>query len=163
MGRGKGSGPGRPTKLTPELHAEIVRTVKAGNYFETAAAMAGVERATLREWIKRGVRAKTGAYAAFAADIEQAMAHAEVVDVIGIRKAGEKEWTARAWLLERRFPDRWGRKSADVTINLVQTPQWADLKAKIVEALRPYPEAAAAVARAVSGDAIDVKALPEAE
>lgn len=154
---------GRPTKLTPELHADIVRTIKAGNYLETAAAMAGVERLTLREWIKKGVRAKSGAYHAFALDIEQAMAHAEVVDVLGIRKAGEKEWTARAWLLERRFPDRWGRKSADVTINLVQTPQWQEFRAKIAAALEPYPDAAAAVARAFGADEpIDVKALPEA-
>ena len=156
-------GRGQPTKLTPELHADIVRTIKAGNYIETAAAMAGINRDTFREWVRQGVRHPKGKYGSFAKDIEQAMAHAEVIDVLGIRKAGEKEWTARAWLLERRFPDRWGKRGSEVTINLVQTPQWADLKAKIVEALRPYPDAAAAVARAVSGDAIDVKALPEAE
>lgn len=156
---------GRPTKLTPELHADIVRTIKAGNYLETAAAMAGVERLTLREWIKKGVRAQSGAYHTFARDIEQAMAHAEVVDVLGIRKAGEKEWTARAWLLERRYPDRWGKRGSEVTINLVQTSQWQELKAKIVAALRPFPEAAAAVAAALDGGepVIDAKVLPESK
>jgi hypothetical protein len=154
---------GRPTKLTPELHGEIVRTIKAGNYIETAAAMAGVNRDTLREWVRQGIRHPAGKYGSFASDVEQAMAHSEVMDVLGIRKAGEREWTARAWLLERRYPDRWGKRGAEVTINLVQTPQWQELKAKIVTALEPYPEAAAAVARALSGgDVIEVKALPGA-
>lgn len=153
---------GRPTALTPELHADIVRTIKAGNYIETAAAMAGINRDTLREWVRQGVRHPKGKYGSFARDIEQAMAHAEVIDVLGIRKAGEKEWTARAWLLERRFPDRWGKRGSEVTINLVQTPQWQELKAKIAEALVPYPDAAEAVARALGGgEPIDVKALPE--
>jgi hypothetical protein len=156
---------GRPTKLTPELHTEIVRTIKAGNYIETAAAMAGVNRDTLREWVRQGIRRGNGKYHAFALDVEQAMAHAEVMDVLGIRKAGEREWTARAWLLERRFPDRWGKRGSEVTINLVQTPQWQELKAKLVSALRPYPEAAAAVAAVLgSGEpAIEVRALPEAK
>lgn len=36
MGNGKY---GRPSKLTPEVHDEIVEHIKAGNYIETACAM----------------------------------------------------------------------------------------------------------------------------
>ena len=150
---------GRPTKLTPELHTEIVRTIKAGNYIETAAAMAGINRDTLREWVRQGIRHPAGKYGSFARDVEKAMAHSEVMDVLGIRKAGEREWTARAWLLERRFPDKWGKKGADVTINIAQSPQWQELRERIVRALEPFPEAMEAVARELTGDVIDVKAL----
>lgn len=45
---------GRPSKLTPELTAKVTAAVRAGNWLETAAAYAGVHRATLHEWLKRG-------------------------------------------------------------------------------------------------------------
>ncbi len=153
---------GRPTKLTPDLHAEVIRLIKAGNYLETAAAMVGVERPRLRVWVRRGMNEKRGRYHEFALDVEQAMAHAEAMDVLGIRKAGEREWTARAWLLERRFPTRWGRRSAEVKVNLVQSPAWQELRDMLAAALEPYPDAAEAVARVFETDVpIDVKALPE--
>jgi len=35
---------------------------------------------------------------------------AETRAVSGIMAAGRRNWTAYAWYLERKFPDRWGRK-----------------------------------------------------
>ena len=84
--------------------------------------MAGVNRDTLREWVRQGVRHPAGKYGSFAHDVEQAMAHSEVMDVLGIRKAGEREWTARAWLLERRYPDRWGAPRPSMSAQVTATP-----------------------------------------
>ena len=80
---------GRPTKLTPEVHQRIVLSLKAGNYRETAAADAGVDSKTLRNWMKRGARggATNEGYRAFAADVLQAEAEAEQRDVLCITKA----------------------------------------------------------------------------
>lgn len=49
-------GRGRPTKYTPELGARIVGAVQLGATWETAAAAAGVDRETLRKWLREGAR-----------------------------------------------------------------------------------------------------------
>ena len=45
---------GRPTKLTTELMNEIAQYLRAGNYIETTAALVGINRDSIYEWIKRG-------------------------------------------------------------------------------------------------------------
>lgn len=46
--------PGRPTKLTPAIQAQIVDAIANGHYDVTAAAMAGIGRSTFYQWIARG-------------------------------------------------------------------------------------------------------------
>lgn len=115
---------GRPTKLTPELQDEIVKVIRAGNYIETAAAYVGLSKNTIYDWMKRGAREKQRIaleprkkpskkelpYLEFSDAIQKALAHSEVRDVAIIGKAAEENWQAAAWRLERKFPDRWGRK-----------------------------------------------------
>lgn len=119
MGKG-----GRPTKLTPELQDEICKVIRSGNYIETAAAFAGINKTTLYDWMKRGAREKERIeknprakirkteepFVEFSNAIEKALAHAEIRDVAIIGKAAEENWQAAAWRLERKFPERWGRK-----------------------------------------------------
>ena len=101
---------GRPTKLTPELQAKIVEAIAAGNYIETAAAYAGVNKTTLYDWMKRGGRTGKGIYHEFSNAVARALAQAEMRDVLIIGQAAKDNWQAAAWRLERKFPDRWGRK-----------------------------------------------------
>ncbi len=103
---------GRPTKLTPDVQEKIVQAIRAGNYIETAAAYAGVDKKTLYTWMKLGNDCKSGknVHAQFLHAVEKALADAEVRDVTIIGKAAEENWQASAWRLERKFPDRWGRK-----------------------------------------------------
>ena len=101
---------GRPTKLTPETQKKIVDAIKAGNYMETAAAYAGINKETLHRWLKEGERAKSGKKREFSNSVQKALAEAEVRDVVTIGKAAEQNWQAAAWRLERKFPARWGRK-----------------------------------------------------
>jgi transposase len=104
--------PGRPPKLqlTPEVQARIVQAVSAGSYLDTAASYAGVARSTMYRWLNRGRRDKKGVYAEFAKAVHKAMADAEIRDITQIAKATEASWQASAWRLERKFPDRWGRR-----------------------------------------------------
>jgi transposase len=119
---------GRPTKLTPALQDKIVQAIRAGNYMETAAAYAGIHKDTLYAWLKRGARERSphSPYRQFSDAVEKALAEAEVRDVALIAKAAEREWQAAAWRLERKFPDRWGRRER-VQATVTATVSWADL------------------------------------
>ena len=101
---------GRPPKFNQETLDTIVRAIRGGNYVETAAAMAGVSKSTLYDWLKQGARAKTGKLKEFSDAVNQAQGEAEARDVLTIGGAAKLDWRAAAWRLERKFPDRWGRR-----------------------------------------------------
>lgn len=102
---------GRPTKLTPERAKIIADAIAAGNYYETACALAGVDYTTVRKWIQKGEKAQKGALFEFVKAVKKAEAFAEAERIKRIREAAkEGNWQADAWWLERRFPERWGRK-----------------------------------------------------
>ena len=106
----------RPSKLTPEVEERIIKALLAGSHVATAARCAGVHPATFYRWIERGDPNGTGRadrpYRVFAARVDQTMAEAEVRQLARINKAGETRWEAHAWLLARRYPERWGRRAA---------------------------------------------------
>src|SRR5690348_16219930 len=74
------SGPkrGRPTRLTAEIQAAVVRGVRYGACFNAACRQADIAVGTGRDWLARGRgthaagRSATPLYAAFAAAIEEA-------------------------------------------------------------------------------------------
>lgn len=103
--------PGPKTSLTPEMQQRIVDAITAGNYLDTAASYAGIARSTLHDWLKRG-RAKEAEepFASFVAAVDEAMGKAETRFVALIAEAAKTTWTAGAWWLERRYPERWGRR-----------------------------------------------------
>lgn len=100
-------------KLTPQVEKLICDAIRAGNYQETAAAYAGISKNTFYEWLKKGRRDKTGrsVFAQFVVAVDKALADAEVRDVATIVSASAEQWQAAAWRLERKYPERWGRKS----------------------------------------------------
>lgn len=115
---------GRPSKISNEIKHKIITAIRAGNYIETASAYAGISKSTLYDWLRRGEREKQRVeknprykirkseqpFVDFSDAVEKALAEAEVRDVAIIAKAAEEQWQAAAWRLERKFPDRWGRK-----------------------------------------------------
>ena len=109
-----------PSKLTPETHQKIVGLLRAGNYLETAAAASGITTKSLRRWLRRGADGEEP-FATFAADVEQAIAEGEALDVVKMSQLarGSKEHApdmrALAWRLERRHRERWGAKLTIIT------------------------------------------------
>lgn len=126
---------GRPTSFTKEAANAIIASVGAGNYRETAAAAAGIHRTTLRNWEARG---ETGEepYASFMTSLQAAEAESEmgllkqllhgappeVLDEgedMRVVVKNKSEWQRIAWVMERRWPRRWGgRVRATVTEEL---------------------------------------------
>jgi hypothetical protein len=96
------------TKLTPELQEKILLHLRLGAYVETAAACSGIHKDTFYEWMRKGARGQMP-YAAFAEAVHKALAEAESRNLATILKASGKYWVAAAWLLERRYPEKYGR------------------------------------------------------
>lgn len=113
---------GRPSKLTPEVTKRLTEAIRAGNYYEAACAYAGIAYSTFREWMVRGEKAKSGKYREFMEAIKKAEHEAEVRMVAMWQKHMPENWQAIATFLERRYPDRWGRRM-DVRQDIKQEVQ----------------------------------------
>ena len=106
---------GRPSKLTPELEAEIVELIKVGNYVETACGVVGIGKTTFYEWMKKAnASVRFNRYVRFRNAVEKAQAWSEARDMAIISKASEKYWQAAAWKLERKFPEKFGRQKLEM-------------------------------------------------
>lgn len=98
---------GRPTKYTEDKADAIVAAVRAGATLRLAAASAGISLDTLARWRKR--------FAAFADRLTEAEGKAAVRPLALIAEAAKRDWRAAAWLLERRFPEEYGRQRHEHT------------------------------------------------
>lgn len=97
---------GRPTKLTPEVRARLCEALRGGNYRETAALWAGVTPETLARWMqKKGER-----FDQLRKEVLEAERAAEVRAVALVMKAAAADPKHAQWWLERKFPERWGRR-----------------------------------------------------
>lgn len=118
------------------MTTEIATTILAGNYIETAAAVHGIDRSTLYAWMKEGARLareeretydeRETLLIDFSVTIKRALAESEAAIIAGIRAAGmlETHWQALAWLAERKWPDRFGRR----TVVRVASPEESDAR-----------------------------------
>ena len=105
---------GRPSKLTPEVTKRLTEAIRAGNYYEAACGYAGIGYSTFRAWMVRGEKAKSGKYREFVEAITRAEYEAEVRIVAQWQKHMPEDYRAIRDFLERRYPDRWGRKRLDI-------------------------------------------------
>lgn len=104
---------GQPTKLTPELQKKICDLIAKGNSFKNSCLMCDISQAAFCNWQKLGREGKAELYVEFFERIKKAKAkfiehHLENITTAGDSDA--KQWPASAWLLERSFPDLFGRK-----------------------------------------------------
>jgi hypothetical protein len=105
---------GRRSKLTPEVQEKITRAIRAGNYANVAAEYAGIGTTTFYRWLELGEKEEDGPYRAFRDAVKSAESEAEVRAVAIIQRHMEKNWQAAMTYLERKHPQRWGRR-LDVT------------------------------------------------
>lgn len=104
----------RPSKLTPEVIKRLTEAIRAGNYYEAACGYAGIGYSTFRAWMVRGEKAKSGKYWEFVEAITRAEYEAEVRMVAQWQKHMPEDYRAIRDFLERRYPDRWGRRNLNI-------------------------------------------------
>ena len=101
---------GRRTKLTDAVQEKVCEYIRQGLTYEVAARAAGISESTFYRWRERGESARSGRYREFWEALKRAEAVAELRLVQRVHAASKDTWQAAAWILERRHPDRWGRK-----------------------------------------------------
>lgn len=111
----------RPTKLTPELHADIIRLVQTGVHPQIAAGCYSIAERTFYEWMARGEDRSNRLpsepeYVQFAQDVRAAEKQAEAM-LVGLAVSKAKASGDALSILARRFGDRW-RERVDVRVEL---------------------------------------------
>ena len=101
----------RPTKLTPDVQEAIVDGINAGLTFRLSCARAGLDPATFYRWLEKGETAKSGVYSEFCDTVSRAKADSAMRLVSQITLQAPTDWRAAAFMLERRFPDDYGKRS----------------------------------------------------
>ncbi|GHT13124.1 hypothetical protein FACS1894170_08750 [Planctomycetales bacterium] len=94
--------------LTLVQRKEILTVLKIGSSRDAAARFAKSDPATLRRYIREHPK--------FAQEVAKAEQDAEVYCLTKLRKATDKDqqWRCAAWMLERRYPNRYGVRKANV-------------------------------------------------
>ncbi len=119
-------GRGRPTLLTEDLIARIVKHLDELAFFETACCLEGIPPPTGREWLMRGKRArrdgkshlKTEAiYASFSAAVDAANGRVQQKLLAGIAVHGKRDWKALAWVAKAKFPQQFGTQGTAVVVD----------------------------------------------
>ena len=100
----------RPTKCTPEVIAEYCRCIVEEQVsLQAAAALAGIDSyATIQNWRRLGEAGKRP-YTTFLVAEKKALADWEQQRLQRMDAAGPN-WTREAWKLERRMPDKYGKR-----------------------------------------------------
>jgi hypothetical protein len=115
-------------KLSEEAIEDVCRLVSEGHYVVTVCQMKGITRPTYYNWKDRGqeieekiengkikkskLKKKDKLYLKFWQDIQKAEAMGEISNVSNIKKAGDEgDWRASAWLLEKKYPEKFGKKN----------------------------------------------------
>lgn len=76
-----------------------------------AAQASGICEDTYYNWMQRGEEEKTGPYAEFLEYIKECQAAGVEANLKLIKRASNAgSWQASAWILERRYPEEFGRR-----------------------------------------------------
>jgi hypothetical protein len=109
---------GRKTKLEDDIQQRLVTAIERGLSIEDACVYAGITKKTYYNWINKNTdeikdEAERKKFLHFLHNIKKAQSECQMYCLDFIMK--DKSWQSKAWVLERRFPDRWAKK--DMTIN----------------------------------------------
>ncbi len=126
---------GRPTKCHDEDKIErFCKALSDGASLESACTIGGFHYTSLRNWIN-AAEAGDEKYLHILDKYKKATAECEHSLIAEIRTAARTQWQAGAWILERKYPEKYGRRNV-VDLNAQQTVTVDDPQ-KIVNSLSP--------------------------
>jgi len=137
--------------LTPSFLAKIEALLVRTRFIATACGLLGLARRTYYQWKKEGDALRTTkldaeltsrerALVAFCTTVDRGIALGELEDLDTITEASRSNWRAAAWRLERRAPQRWGKKRAPSKLSPAQVHEVA---AEVASMLRDQDHHAA--------------------
>jgi hypothetical protein len=116
---------GRPSLFTEDRREAFLTATRLGTSRDLAASAAGWSRSAAFAYLERGraardltrIPARDRSFVEFVDAVEKAEATMVQAALAQIVRAAQmpQHWTAAAWLLERRFPETYGRRSVEVT------------------------------------------------
>ncbi len=157
--------PKRP-QLTPQIQQQICSYLRAGGFLHIAAEAAGIPRRVFEDWLRRGQRLSAKPlYRHFWEDVQQARAQARLKAELAVFDKAPLNWLKYG--PGRETPDYPGWTNAgkpqpprEGNVNLFLGAEIQALVASVLQALAPYPEARAAVARVLAGSGQPPPSLP---
>jgi transposase len=124
----------RPTKLNSDITRQIGDGVSIGLTYALAAESAGITYKTFNDWMKLGRDSTSGKYFEFYQHIEKCNANGARKLLQRLNDAAEAgNCQVSMWILERRFPDEFGRRVYRKT-NVVSENQNVNVDIAINEA-----------------------------
>lgn len=114
---------GRPTKLVPEVIDALEAELSQGHTLRASCAAAGVGWSTFKDWTRAG---RSEGSTALQRELVRAVEHAEgagerTLERI-VRTSAEIDPNQARWLLERRWPEDWGRRDLVALDTTSQAP-----------------------------------------
>lgn len=103
---------GRPRKLNAQLIEEMCDLIAEGYSFAEAARIRLVGESTFYNWMSLGrTESSEPIYKELVKKVEEAaeFSEAEAIQAMRISAIKHKNWRAAAWMLEKRFPEKYGR------------------------------------------------------
>jgi hypothetical protein len=92
---------GRPTKRTPEVEKALIAAIETGAPYRIACLAVGISDDAFTEWRRRD--------RVFADRVNKAAGQTALRLLKKIEKNADENFSAAAWLLERRFPESFSR------------------------------------------------------
>jgi len=115
-----------PPPVKAEKKEELLSNLREGMSIDAACAMSRIHRSTFYRWRKEDPE--------WLELSDHAMNLAEPVLLHKLKKAAEQDWRAYAWILERRWPRRWGpRQEIELNHNQVNDGGAAMVAAMILQ------------------------------
>ena len=126
---------GAKGKLTKELIEKAADIIARGNYYKVAIDILGIDDKTWYNWLRQGeIDANKGINSLnfqFFQSIKKAEATAIDRNLNIIQQAaGEGNWQASAWYLERKYPEQWGKRD---NVNLTSDKDGFKIEVRYVD------------------------------
>ena len=101
----------KPYKLIDnEIQERLLQAIRLGAFIEHACYYAGINSSTFRQWRQKATEG-IEPYKSFWVKVNEAESEAIMRRLARIENAGKDgSWQADAWYLERKYPDKFGRR-----------------------------------------------------